>query len=1227
MEESRLFAKGMHSDYDSQNQPEHTYTYAINWVRNLDGSLSSEKGTKLFCTGFPDKNIIGSLTINNTIVFFLEDESGSHEIGYVDVRVGTSVYTSKLIHTDLNFSKDKLVRARGRVDYRGHKLVYFVDDLNPNRVLDLDKDYSGVSDIKGELKLQLDSKLPETKFVSVNPDGELKTGIYQLQARLLTSSGNKSMVGLPTNPIPIIDDTGDTKLADGAPPQSDSAMSITIEVSNIDQKYKFIEIIACTYEGVSNILRAYVVGRRQIVGTTMNFTYYSNSQIIEEVSVDEVTVEPVLYESGKLIEYKDGHLMIAGLKSRKEGDNFQKVANSITANYVIKEIPYLENIDSDGQVNREDLSIADTAFNKRQGYDIESNTVVLKGMRRDEVYSLSITPIYKNGTTGFAYHIPARAATTRTPARPLSGTNGGQCGTYLSEETYPTGFGYPTGKVRHHVMPSISQEPFYKDGKIRVLGLKLNGIRLDVLTADERENLAGYIIGYQQRSSIHKSILTQGIVNPLARRNEGNELFVAPFNGKGPYLWGDSISWRTANSDNATTSVTYFRDTLAFYSPESVIYGEEFNADWIDAVDRVTGKGIPVAAFRGDDNNSGRGHEFANFFMNFNTHVGYSKSSTKIHKDTITQVPFQQGTMKFTPPNFKLAGRTLSLKRSNGYLFMHTEQPVPIHSNSSTSDTVSNVAEISYDLKGKEPSDIYFVRGNTTVGINNSNNKYYSDVSRLIYNLRADRPRQYGAVSDATYVYLAHDINLRDNIEIFNGDTFISKFAVMSTTCEPHASDESKIDELKFYTLNYVMVESDINMSYRHYVSSTNIESGTVPYFPKYRSFWSKEGQNGLFQVNPDLGHSTGYNRQYSFANAIKKFVPRPLLLEEEVTDFSNRVMYSEVSLEGEQFDANRLFLPNSYHDIPKHKGKITDMFVHNGTMYLHTPQTLFRTFINEQTAIVTNSGEVYTGNGGLFPRPSLEVFTINGGYAGSSSNSGVNTPFGRVFIDEIQGKVFLFSDKVNEISLQGMVDFFRTNLLEEEDTLTKGYTATYDYNLRRYILSCKGKWTVSYMPELLSWTGLHDYRPNLMLHLADRVFLTNGSLIEELNVGETGTYFGTTYDSRLDVVFNQNPLATKVADNLFIQSTACFDKIKVSNSFQESIETPINLITEYDYNMDLDVVARKINSNYQMNIPRSIEETRFKDKYNKVSLVVDNNKHNSFTVKYVTLLFRQNHR
>ena len=152
-----------------------------------------------------------------------------------------------------------------------------------------------------------------------------------------------------------------------------------------------------------------------------------------------------------------------------------------------------------------------------------------------------------------------------------------------------------------------------------------------------------------------------------------------------------------------------------------------------------------------------------------------------------------------------------------------------------------------------------------------------------------------------------------------------------------------------------------------------------MPYYPKYKRIWNTTAPLGILNFDPSLGYSTGYNKQYSKNNDIRKFVAKPLNFQ-TVTSFKNRIIYSERSFEGELADQYRIFLPNSFYDLPKNKGEIIEVFVYNNTLFAHTPQTLFRTFFNTLGTQASSEGITQLGDAGIFKIPAQEVFTVAGG-------------------------------------------------------------------------------------------------------------------------------------------------------------------------------------------------------------------------------------------------------
>ncbi len=81
----------------------------------------------------------------------------------------------------------------------------------------------------------------------------------------------------------------------------------------------------------------------------------------------------------------------------------------------------------------------------------------------------------------------------------------------------------------------------------------------------------------------------------------------------------------------------------------------------------------------------------------------------------------------------------------------------------------------------------------------------------------------------------------------------------------------------------------------------------------------------------------------------------------------------------------------------------------------------------------------------------------MNGGYAGTQSQwVGVNTPMGRFFIDNIQGKAFILADGLEEISDHGMFKYFLEYIQPTIDNPTNGlgYISWFDYRNKRWLLT-----------------------------------------------------------------------------------------------------------------------------------------------------------------------------
>lgn len=562
---------------------------------------------------------------------------------------------------------------------------------------------------------------------------------------------------------------------------------------------------------------------------------------------------------------------------------------------------------------------------------------------------------------------------------------------------------------------------------------------------------------------------------------------------------------------------------------------------------------------------------------------------------------------------------------------------------------------------------------------------------------------QYGDISSSEYIPVASVLKEGDTVQdvssgyltdpIYGGDTYITKYGVTNknvwkrvlpmsngtnstfyngaTPNEGASSDngedyffdaKSAIDGIltrkgdEFHTLGYFFVESNIHTEFRHEIISEDLTE-SIPYFPK-TSF------NNILEEPPENNDSSGYNVQYSFENTARTiFTPTPFT--EVITNYENRIIYSDLSAEDDIADSYRIFSQSNIHDLPKNTGGIWNTFIRNNVFYIHTPKSLWMSYVNATSHQTTDLGQVVLGTGGLFNPQTREMFTSEGGYAGTISQfGGIDTPFGYIFPDALQGKVFLLTNTLVEISLSGMSQFFDNNLgtdLTQNytdnpfDPNSSGITGVWDNELKRAIMTKRGTsldFTYSWSPVTKAWISSHSYLPNSYVSRDNDVYAFDNSkalVLHQHNLGNYGTYYGDAAQPiRIIIILNEAALHEKSFDNMIIHSTAIgnsgfdnlemFKQIIANNDYQSSGLIDIN--TTNDFNPILvadEILGRWKKSSFQIAIPRDKQDnldtdatqwesaSRLKSKYLQVELIYPNTNLENYklTTNFIEYIFR----
>jgi len=257
-------------------------------------------------------------------------------------------------------------------------------------------------------------------------------------------------------------------------------------------------------------------------------------------------------------------------------------------------------------------------------------------------------------------------------------------------------------------------------------------------------------------------------------------------------------------------------------------------------------------------------------------------------------------------------------------------------------------------------------------------------------------------------------------------------------------------------------------------------------------------------------------NLDYMRFNKEKEYIHLPIEYDCCADDnevFPTRVWYSEQSFQEEKVDNYRVFLPNNYRDIEGEHGEITDSYRLGNALFIHTREGLWQLPQNVQER-TTNEIVSFIGTGDFFSIPPRKVLDDDMGSGGTQHKwATVKTSNGVIFVDELEGKIFLHEDKLSNISLKGMRNWFKNHLKDNlSEQLYKkfglnytftnnpanpngtGYLSTYDTRYERVLITKKD---YALLPDKLEALDIVSTKsvggPDFVYALDDSCFYDNG--------------------------------------------------------------------------------------------------------------------------------------
>lgn len=315
------------------------------------------------------------------------------------------------------------------------------------------------------------------------------------------------------------------------------------------------------------------------------------------------------------------------------------------------------------------------------------------------------------------------------------------------------------------------------------------------------------------------------------------------------------------------------------------------------------------------------------------------------------------------------------------------------------------------------------------------------------------------------------------------GDCFISKQRLFKSFVRATAEDvvNNSLNNGKLAgTVIVGYVESEINAHFRHKFNDD------LNYYFRPIDGWKDSLQTAVEDVHlaettlvDFIEHLYRYNLDFSVDNRNRVFGPLPDVFDycSECSErFPHTFRYSEPSISTQTSDNYKIFLSNSIQEIPTDTGEITNLFVKDQNLFVHTVSNIYRLNLAPQS-LETSNDQIQVGSGTLANAVPQRLLDNGNGYGRGGTefeHSGVFCNDVYIWVDNKSKRVYALSKGLEELSAQGMNMWFRNNLtltlrdqwrsitrtdypfLNTSDRKSIGFIGGFDPYFDRYILHKK---------------------------------------------------------------------------------------------------------------------------------------------------------------------------
>jgi len=407
----------------------------------------------------------------------------------------------------------------------------------------------------------------------------------------------------------------------------------------------------------------------------------------------------------------------------------------------------------------------------------------------------------------------------------------------------------------------------------------------------------------------------------------------------------------------------------------------------------------------------------------------------------------------------------------------------------------------------------------------------------------------------------------------YYGDTFITFFTYLRAMHPTWTNSDPRQE------IVYIPVESSIDCNYRtdlinKYIDTPfNSDDGHSVWaleetFEKGVSFWPES--------YPDsLGNLYSYNKVYSTDNIALTIQCQPFD-SINIEDYPTKIFATDPKVNNEYFDSWTYIKPDTYMELENKFGDINAVFHFGNRLFAMQDKSVAIVSVNDKSMIQDSTGVGLTlGTGGVLSR--FDYLTNSSGV--QSYRDYVTSNKAVYYLDR--------SDKIiYNVTTEGDNPISETtgirSLLKSYGTISYVVTA-FDPQFKEilfYISDGVNKNVIVYNEYTNTFSSRYSFEPSLMYTNNDHLYSipSTGDTVYRHNLGNYGEFYGTVYDSYVDMIINPNTTIIDKYDILDLrvdvindddeyQTEETVSEVTVSNSYQ----TPIVKTISFDSSQQSD--------------------------------------------------------